>query len=226
MKRSGVPKGIRNNKLEDFSNDKLSGFDSLNDKDIWASFKKGNEKAFNFIYSSYFNELFSYGMRFTNNREIVKDSIQELFIELRKASEQLAATDNIRFYLFGALKKKILKLLKKESLITFGQVTDYEAKFDIAISHETKLINQQIDNETKERLQKAFNALTKREKEAVYYFYYQSMSYSEVAEIMNLKSAKQARNLIYKSLRVLRSEVIILGFSCLILLFFLFYTLQ
>jgi len=96
-------------------------------------------------------------------------------------------------------------------------MSDYEAKFEIAISHEAKLINQQIDNDTKARLQKAFDVLTRREKEAMYYFFYQSMSYAEVADIMELKSAKQARNLIYKSLRALRSEIIIIGFSLLAL---------
>jgi len=95
MKKPKVLKGSKGFQTE--NPNKFSSFEALEDKDIWSSFKKGNETAFNFIYSNYFNELFSYGLRFTDKREIVKDSIQDLFIELRKASQKLASTDNIRF---------------------------------------------------------------------------------------------------------------------------------
>ena len=45
-------------------------------------FKAGDDRAFSQIYETYADLLFSYGMRFTSNREIVRDTLQELFIKL------------------------------------------------------------------------------------------------------------------------------------------------
>lgn len=60
---------------------------------IWEAFKMGNESAFIFIYETYFDPLFIYGNQFTNNEDLVKDAIQDLFVEVRKNRRKLGRTD-------------------------------------------------------------------------------------------------------------------------------------
>ena len=49
---------------------------TTNDRELWDSFKAGDDRAFSQIYETYADLLFSYGMRFTSNREIVRDTLQ------------------------------------------------------------------------------------------------------------------------------------------------------
>ena len=49
--------------------------------------------------------------------------------------------------------------------------------------------------------------LTLRQKEAVLYFYYEGMSYKEIADIMDLQKVKSARKLIYRSIDTLRKDL-------------------
>ncbi|MEN7548489.1 sigma-70 family RNA polymerase sigma factor [Rapidithrix thailandica] len=190
------------------------------DLEIWRQFKKGNEGAFNYIYQTYFSELFRYGHRFTQDRELIKDAIQDLFIELRKSSTNLADTDSIKFYLYKSLRWKIQLYSKKNAKFLLVQEPSEDWHFDIVFSHEVQLINRQISEERIQHLQKALQTLPKRQKEALYYFYYESMTYEEVAGIMDLDHVKSARNLIYKSLKTLKKEIPLLPMAILLIVFF------
>ncbi len=180
------------------------------DNEIWLMFKKGNEGAFNFIYEQYFPVLFKYGHRFTKNREIVKDAIQDLFIELRASGQNLSDTDSIKYYLFKALRWKILQYLNRKR--KFSEVNWHQAVFDFEIidSPEIVLIQQQTDEEKKEKLHKALQSLSKRQKEGIYYFYFEGLSYAQVASIMGMSNIKSARNLIYKAIDSLKKIFIVI----------------
>jgi RNA polymerase sigma factor (sigma-70 family) len=180
-------------------------FEDKSDLEIWKMFKQGHEGAFNYIYKAYFQELFRYGYRFTQEREIIKDAIHDMFVELRMSCQRLADTNSIRFYLYKVLRNKLTSTLAKRHLRLFRE--PISGDFDVEFSYETKLIQQQISQEQYQQLNQGLRKLTPREKEALFYFYYQGMSYEEVAGVMELSSVKSARNLIYKALRTLRGEV-------------------
>ena len=53
-----------------------------NDKLIWNRFLAGDNEAFSEVYQKYVQSLFLYGLQFTSDRELVKDSIHDLFVKL------------------------------------------------------------------------------------------------------------------------------------------------
>src|SRR5690606_31666850 len=112
---------------------------------IWEAFKEGNESAFIFIYETYFDQLFLYGNQFTRNEDIVKDAIQDLFIELRKSRSRRRRTESIKIYLHKGLKPLIIK----EPRQWFNQCEELNSKrnFDFAFCHEQLLIERQSDEE-------------------------------------------------------------------------------
>lgn len=192
-------------KSKDFENHASLAKDidsNADDAAIWQLFKSGNESAFIRIYETNFDRLFSYGLRITKDRELVKDAIQDLFIELRKGRNNLGNTDNIKFYLFKCLKRKIIKEYGK----WYSNLEDINDNyfFSFNISHEHHLINRQIDEEQVLSLDAAVKKLSPRKKEVIYYFFYEGMSYQQIQEIMGLENIKSARNLIYKALDFLR----------------------
>src|SRR5690606_26189782 len=71
----------------------------FDDGQVWDAFREGDEAAFVFIYESYFDRLFAYGLRVAGDAYLVEDAIQELFIDLRNNRNRLKETDSIKFYL-------------------------------------------------------------------------------------------------------------------------------
>lgn len=74
-------------------------------------------------------------------------------------------------------------------------------------SSEVKLINQSLDDEIIERLSNSIDKLTARQKEAVMHFYYEGMSYQEIADIMDFQQVKSVRKLIYRAIDTLRKDL-------------------
>jgi len=189
----------------DKSNTKFS-ISELPDSEIWNEFKEGNEGAFNHIYLTYFQDLYKYGQQFTTDLNLVQDLIQDLFIYIRKNRTTLGDTRSIKFYLFKAFRRDILRFFKRNKLIYSGRVESF-CNFRLESSHEVRILQRQLDSQKKDALEHAFFKLTKRQKEAIYYHFYQSMSYQEVAMIMDLRNVKSARNLIYKSIDSMKAHV-------------------
>ena len=57
---------------------------NLSDKEIWNQFRAGNDDAFERIYNSYFDRLYNYGCQFSKDHALVEDTLQELFLDLRR----------------------------------------------------------------------------------------------------------------------------------------------
>jgi RNA polymerase sigma factor (sigma-70 family) len=179
-------------------------FEKKPDVEIWRMFRQGHEGAFKFIYNSYLTILFRYGCHFTNDSELIKDCIHDLFVELRQG-KNISDTDSIKFYLLKALRWKMHQTIanKQKSTLLFKKAAFFQ--IDIETSHETKMINAQYDKETLLKLNKALKRLSERQKEALYHFYQQDLNYAQVADIMKLSNIKSARNLIYKALDSLKA---------------------
>ena len=106
---------------------------SIDDREIWERFKSGDKSALSWVYFQHFHSMFQYGMKFKEDPEVVKDCIQDVFFKLIKAGKKLNSTDNIRFYLFKALKNSIYKRLEKDRKVEFidGVLLKFEEPFSL-----------------------------------------------------------------------------------------------
>lgn len=184
---------------------KEGGFCYLTDGELWKGFKSGNNSAFILVYERYFDSLYSYGLRINSNVDLVKDAIHDVFLDLRDNCESLGETDAIKFYLFKCLKRRIYKELKKWTNLK-EELVQYDS-FMITFSHERTLIEKQIDLEMTQKINAAINKLSPRKREAIYYVYFEGMSYQQVSELMELADPKSARDLVYKALKSLRESL-------------------
>ncbi len=178
----------------------------LPDAEIWNEFKGGNEGAFNYIYRTYFQEIYQYGHQFTNDSGLIKDLLQDLLIDIRKNRKNLGEAPSIKFYLFKAFRRKIFHYLKRNKVMYSAGMESF-SNIVVESSHEVKLVESQLDSRKRKVLEDALLNLSKRQRECIYYYFYQSMGYGEVASIMGLSSVKSARNLIYKSIDSLKSQL-------------------
>ncbi len=175
-----------------------------NDFALWNDFLKGDESAFISIYQRYAETLFNFGCQFTPDRDMVMDCLQDFFIYLRNKRDKLGRTDAIKPYLFKAFKRRLVDYIKKQKKVSTGIVEDAFRQFPVELSHEAIFIHQQMEKEQIHKLNSALNQLDSKEREAIYYFYYEGLGYAEIAEIFGFSHVSSARRLVYRGLAHLR----------------------
>lgn len=165
---------------------------------LWESFRKGDRDAFAALFRAHYEGLFRFGSKFTNNTELLEDTIQELFMELWQARSATPVL-SVKAYLLKSLKYKLLKVFRKHGRqIPLGDEVAFE------LSHENFLIAEQESAEKKKMVLDALQRLSNRQREIIYLKYYQNLSYEEVSEIMNI-NYQVARNLLYQAIKSLKT---------------------
>lgn len=172
---------------------------------LWDAFKKGDELAFIKIYNSYANLLYQDGCKISPDREMVRDCLQDFFLYLRKNRMGFGETTSIKFYLCKAFKRRVIEYLKRNNnefnlneLFAFSQ-------YSFELSSESDYINKQVKAEQIEKLNRGLKALDRKERAAIYYFYYKGLSYEQIAEIFNFSHVSSARRIMYRGIRRLRT---------------------
>jgi RNA polymerase sigma-70 factor (ECF subfamily) len=182
----------------------VADYGKLPDKLLWEAFKQGEELAFIAIYQRYCNKLFNYGCQFSPDREMVKDCLQDFFIYLRKNRLGFGETDCIKFYLFKAFKRRVVDYLEKDKAESRCNKLYAFSQLSFQLSCECIKISQQTRAEQLEKLNNALKTLDNKEREAIYYFYYEGLSYEQIAKILNFRHVSSARRIMYRSLKRLR----------------------
>lgn len=171
---------------------------------LWNKLREGDKGAFDDIFYKYVKILFNYGKRYTINEEIVEDCIQDLFTDLWDKRKKLGETNQIKPYLFIALKRRILRKISKEKKIL---KTDQINDFFLEYSTEEKT-NQEAGNaEIISQLNATLKKLTPKQKEVIYLKFYEQLSYVEIAEHMGVE-VKAIYKLMARAISSLRVDFI------------------
>ncbi len=174
----------------------------LSDKELWMDFISGENDAFKTIYEKYFPELFKYGCYFSDDEDLVKDCIQDLFINLYHYRLKLKLTDKIRPYLIASFKRNIFNKLNSESEKKKRHLSIDSLSFDYSFPEDTS----ENDDQKLALLQTAMKELTARQREAIYLKYVAGLSYEELSSVMNL-NYQASRNLICHGIERLRKAI-------------------
>jgi RNA polymerase sigma factor (sigma-70 family) len=140
-----------------------------------------------------------FGSKFLSDKQLLEDTIQELFIELWQSKSQTPVV-TIKAYLLKSLKYKLLKAIKKN---TAAAILNEQDHLLFEWSHENFLIESQESEEKKQLVLKAVAQLSNRQQEIIYLKYYQNLSYAEVSEIMSI-NYQVARNLLSQAVKTLK----------------------
>jgi len=183
-----------------------------NDNAYWARLKQGDADALGYFYDEYVDRLFPIAMKLLVNREMAKDCIQEVFVELWNYRESLGEVVHSQAYLVRVLRNIIFKKQKKQKpLITCDSVNE---EVSDGLTIEDILIDIDTDKETKSRLKRALSCLTDRQKLALELRFNQGFSYEQIAEKLNM-NYQSVNNLFFRTIARLRGEM----FALIILLY-------
>ncbi|HUX59476.1 MAG TPA: sigma-70 family RNA polymerase sigma factor [Bacteroidales bacterium] len=190
-------------------------YEITSDTLLWNNFRSGDEKSFENIYRTYVKPLYHYGSKFTNDKNFVLDCIQEVFVDIFTHRHNLGETNNIKLYLFVALKRKIICSLHKNNLIQ--SFPDEILPFLSIYSSENEIPDFETDPGKINKLNKALKMLSPRQKEAIYLRFVSELRYEEMCQIMNL-NYQSVRNLVHRAIEKLRKIIVCSSFFLLILL--------
>jgi RNA polymerase sigma factor (sigma-70 family) len=185
---------------------------------LWNDYQSGDMYALANIMQGYYSDLFHWGLRLHSEREFVKDCIQDMFVNLWKMQQSAGgasagavhagaasvAVSNVRSYLLVALKTRILRELSKKH-VTHQLMLSDEYSFSVEFSSDLRLIDEEHEVYQVRKLEGVLNSLSDRQKELIYLRFYQSLSFEQIAEVMNL-SRQSVYNLLQKSLGSLRKH--------------------
>lgn len=177
--------------------------DLVDDSQQWTSFKTGSKDAFEYLFKSYADKLFNYGSKFTTDKALVKDCIQELFINLWNRKDNLGNPADLKNYLFKAFRINLSKSVVFDN--KFSSIDDGPL-FEITISREAQLISEEYQLDIKTKLEAALKELSVRQYEVVFLRYYEGLSFEDIAEIMEL-SPKGTYKVLGRAIAVLRKNL-------------------
>jgi RNA polymerase sigma factor (sigma-70 family) len=165
---------------------------------LWEMFLSGDDRAYAYFYKKYTDELFAYGMRFTLDRELVKDTVQEVFIKIYRNRSRLSKTDKVKPYLYMAMKHTLFNVFEKEK--TLYRIDMVEPVFMTEYSIEDRMIADEQEAEYKQKVNQLLDALTPRQKEVIYYRYVEEMDLDEICKLMDM-NYQSVQNLIQRSIK-------------------------
>ncbi|QJD79321.1 RNA polymerase sigma factor [Spirosoma rhododendri] len=175
--------------------------------ELWQRFRSGDEQAFTAIYNAHFTTLYRYGYHIANDDELVKDTIQTLFIDLWRGRRNLSPTDSIKFYLLKAMRRQVYRAIRQQS----AAFTDADAAHGLSFSPEFDFITLEVQAQQQAQLRQAIDQLSHRQREAITLLYIDGLAYPEIADMMAVQ-VRTVYNLVYEALEKLRKLLVQPGF--------------
>jgi RNA polymerase sigma factor (sigma-70 family) len=168
----------------------------------WSRFRNGEMSAFESIYRTHVKSLISYGLKITDDLDLIKDSVQDLFVELWKGRQNLADTDQPKFYLFRALRNKLSRALSQQSFVGEAEMQLSSDKMVAGyVELEFALKEEQLQISC--TLQQLLKKLPRRQQEAIYLRFYHNFPYETIASLMNM-NYQSVLNLMQRALKTMR----------------------
>ncbi|MCD0488170.1 sigma-70 family RNA polymerase sigma factor [Pedobacter sp. MC2016-14] len=176
----------------------------------WKLLAEGEKQGLYECFSLFYDDLYRFGMSLYRNIELIKESIQNLFIELWSIRHKLGDVDNIQQYVFTIYKRIIYKTNQKNLCKDASNELNLEEvapKYVSTDSYEAILIASQEDEHLKMRLLNAISKLTPRQKEIVQMRFYDCMSFKDIAHKTQLRE-RTVYNTLHNAVNVLREILI------------------
>lgn len=171
---------------------------------LWIRFQQGDATALGELSKRFYPSMLNYGLKLNPDREMVKDLLQELFLELWTRREAITLPVSIKAYLFGAFRNKIYKArlgflpnIEIDALPFESEWAEREQ------SIEFYLILEETQQQYQHYLSRLISTLPKRQQEILFLHYYEGLGCEQVTTIMGI-SRQGVYNLLSRTLKELR----------------------
>lgn len=175
--------------------------------DLWNRFRQNDEQAFDELSRRRYRLLFNYATKFTKDTELIKDCIQDLFLELWYRRARLTDTSYVTVYLISALRNNLLRKLKVNTRLNdWADITASCEALTDNLTVETMLISSESMTQKEREIRNAINRLPKRQQEVIFLKFYEGLSNDEIAKVMEIER-QTVSNFIYRAISQLKNDL-------------------
>jgi RNA polymerase sigma-70 factor (ECF subfamily) len=165
--------------------------------------QQGNPEALFSLVSTFYNQLFRYGIRFTADKDLTKDLISQFFLHVWDHREQLAKAEHVEAYLMVSFRNFLLNYHRKIS-----RQLDLSESELVEYSYEDYIIAWQDKEAVRGMLLQAMQSLSTRQRELIQLRYYEQLSCEEIAGRTGL-SLRTIYNKLHQALKKLRTHSLV-----------------
>jgi RNA polymerase sigma factor (sigma-70 family) len=178
--------------------------ENLGDCLLWSQLITGNEEAFSLLFEKYYSLLVNYGRTLSSESEIVKDCVQDVFVDIWNYRSSLSEAQVVKAYLLACVRKRIVRFHQREHI--FSRIINMDSiDFLMEYSIEDHLIADENMASTVKQINKLINSLPARQGEALYLRYHQGLSVNQVSEVLDI-NYQSTKNLLHRAILQLRKE--------------------
>jgi RNA polymerase sigma factor (sigma-70 family) len=177
------------------------------DETLWDGLLRGDEDMFLSIYKRYYHALFFVGLKEIRDAQLVKDTIQQLFLYLWEKRATIHAARNVKAYLITSFLRKLSDDWKKSGRMSNLQVVHSEYADDAVPTPEESLIDKDEQQHLNRLLFDYITELPTRQRELINLRFYEGLSYDEIVLQTGL-SHRTVYNKIHEALKKLRLDIV------------------
>jgi RNA polymerase sigma-70 factor (ECF subfamily) len=180
--------------------------------EILILFKKvqsGDISAFELLYKDLHPRMFAYAKRFILDTEVIKDILQEVFLDFWREKETLNITLSVEAFLFKMLHNHCIDYLRSQ--VVKNNFASLSSQFLLEIKYryfdfEEDPFPSIFMSEINEIVEKVMNSLSPQTKEIFRMSRNKGMKNDEIAKKMNL-SIRTVEKHIYQTLKILKVQL-------------------
>ena len=159
---------------------------------------------FSNLYDKNIDNLFAFGSRFTTDREMLKDCIQDVFVKFYTKREDLEHVGNIESYLFISLRNRINDEFRRNNHLCDNEITESNLHaYGTEEEYDFEQAKQQMT--LVENVEKLFAKLSPRQRQIINLYYVEQRKYTDICQIMGI-NYQSVRNLMHRSICRLREN--------------------
>ena len=171
---------------------------------LWQKVRKGNIKAFETLYKSYFPSLCLYSYGLIPDEGLVKEIVNDVFLKIWDKRREIDIQYGIKPYMFRCVNNACLDHTRLKKSIRQYQKTDIPDKIRKLADHDEEYIFQQIAlKKLEEDVTMSIDQLPDRCREIFILSRYELLSYTEISERLNI-SVNTVKTQISRALDSLR----------------------
>lgn len=174
------------------------------ENDCWKCLKDDDPGALGYLYDNYVDRLFISAMMVTADRELAKDALQEVFIEIWNYRKSIGEIRNTQAYLVKVLRRIVFRKQKLQLQISLGD--EFLQPASSEQNAEEAIVAADAATEQQQRLKRAIAQLSKRQREILHLRFENGLNYDQIAHKMGM-NYQSVNNLAFRTFRRLRGAL-------------------
>ncbi len=154
---------------------------------------------FRIFFDQHYQRLCSYAFSFLKDEESCEDIVQDIFIKIWSNRRDLIGSEQLKFYVFSAVRNNCLTWLQKNKKYRVVEMNDEDEVEEIII----KLDPEEVTANPTELIAKALDRLPPKCREVFLLSRIGNLTYLQIAENLGI-SIKTVENQMGKALKILR----------------------